>query len=59
MQICVLNIMGNLIFYNEGLSIYLKNNSGPGIDPCGTPAVIICVLDYAPLYATYLARKNY
>ena len=33
--------------------IYIKNNRGPSIDPCGTPVVIFCFLDAKSFSSTY------
>ena len=39
--------------------IYIKNNNGPRMDPCGTPQTILPLDDVAPLYSTncYLLYK--
>ena len=38
--------------------IYKRISSGPNIEPCGTPHVMISLLDWALLYSTYCALSE-
>ena len=44
------NILGEALSRQLGKSfMYIKNNRGPKLRPCGTPQVIIAVSDNSPL----------
>ena len=42
-----------LAFLMAFIYMYIINNSGPNIDPCRTPVVILVKLDLMPLNTTY------
>ena len=43
MQYCVIMLFNRL--FGRSL-VYIMNSKGPNIDPCGTPHIIVCVLDW-------------